>query len=336
MGPALSIASAPLHPSPPALCQPYAHPRLRRNACWCCFHGALIDSLLSPCWSGGKQVIFSNYPGWKESPLAWRGCLGPPPACVRPSIPASTSQHGWHCAPSVPEQRLPRTWEQRGADAGTTHLHLGAETILPSPIPLLPILASSAGPGGPGRTDPSHGGLQGGTSSFVYLKASLTNEQSLSSGLPRTQPQSNVAGKRRGAPRRTQSMWLCAHVCMRVRAGGPDNEEGNSHCCSTGLRAPTPYAGKTGPRVYVRHGAFSAIICPRPHNSLASMRAGVPCPPTHPLHCSGLPGGAHGQDGHGDGQLCGRMGWQLGDAAVTAGVDGQRGDVQPGNAVHLP
>ena len=104
MGPAPSIASAPLHPSLPAQCQPYAHPRLRRNACWCRFHGALIDSLLSPCRSSGKQVIFSNYPGWKESPLAWRGCRGRgrdvaawghrQPASARPSLRPHPSTAG--------------------------------------------------------------------------------------------------------------------------------------------------------------------------------------------------------------------------------------------------
>lgn len=87
---------ASLHPSTPARCQPYAHPRLRGNACWCRFHGALIDSLLPPRRGGGKQVIFSNHPGWKESPPARRGCRSRgwdvaaqghhQPASARPSL----------------------------------------------------------------------------------------------------------------------------------------------------------------------------------------------------------------------------------------------------------
>lgn len=106
----------------------------------------------------------------------------------------------------------------------------------PCPPHLLPILAASAGPGSPGRTVPSHAGLQGGTGSFVYLTASLTNKQSLSPGLPQSRPQSNITGKCRGAPRRTQSMSLFAHACMCVHA-----------CACMHVRAGSPDKRATGP-----------------------------------------------------------------------------------------
>lgn len=222
--PAPSIAPAPLRPSPPARCQPNAHPRLRGNACWCGFHGALIASPLSPRRGGGKQVIFSNHPAWKESPRHSEAAvvgdkMGLVPACVRPSIPATASQQSQHCAALEPGQRVPRTREQRGADAGTTRLPPGAEMILPSPSPILPISSSR-----PGSTDPSHTVLQAGTSTLCIL--SILNQQTVAviSHEPSCSP--DTAGKRRGAPWHTQSSCTRVHACscMRMQTAQTNNK----------------------------------------------------------------------------------------------------------------
>lgn len=90
----------------------------------------------------------------------------------------------------------------------------------PHPPHLLPILASSAGPGSPGRTIPSHAGLQGGTSSFVYLTASLTNSHyHLASHQSVRSPTSLGSGRELPGVHR---VCLCLHtracVCMHVRA----------------------------------------------------------------------------------------------------------------------
>lgn len=88
----------------------------------------------------------------------------------------------------------------------------------PHPPHLLPILASSAGPGSPGRTIPSHAGLQGGTSSFVYLTASLTNSQyHLASHESSRSPTSLGSGGELPSVHRV-CLCLHTHACMCVQA----------------------------------------------------------------------------------------------------------------------
>lgn len=118
---------------------------------------------------------------------------------------------------------------------------------------------------------------------------------------------------------------MCTCVCRR-----PRSIRGTGHCCNAGSELPT-VRGKTGPGLYFKHGACRDIVCPHP-------RSGLGCRCTVPTLCSAaaFPVGMEGQDGDGHGQLCGHRAWQLSSVAVTAGVGGQRGDVQPGAAVHHP